>query len=449
MSWLAPGFLAAGALAALAVVVLHLIALQRPRRYPLPTARFVPIAAARAAAITRRPSDWPLLLLRALAMLALGAAFARPVLTPDRRPLRQLLLVDRSDAVGELEALRDSAVAHYAAGDVVILVDSAAHTVTAPHADSLRELTLVHSRASLSAALVAARRMATALADSSDSLRIVVVSPFVSEAVDAALPDVRAGWPGSLTLVAVAARIDTNSRRPVFLREIGDDDPLAAGVHVAALDAAHPVRVIRSSPTADDSSWARSGGLVVIWPTERPSGWRARVPVDSVGAVVAGAATLVAPFARPWLAPEGLAVARWVDGETAALEQSLGEGCLRTVGVPLAEQGDLTLQPAFGELLRSLVAPCGGLRELDPINAEELKALRSAGPATVSLRALRTEHERSPLTPWLLGVTLILLVAEWMLRGTRGRHDADVNSQSDESARASKMGPSGGSRGVA
>ena len=449
MIWLAPGFLAAGVLAALAVVALHLIALQRPRRYPLPTARFVPTAAARAAAITRRPSDWLLLLLRTLAVLALGAAFARPVLTPERRPLRQLLLVDRSDAVGEVEALRDSAIAHYAAGDAVILVDSVARAVGASPADSLRELTLVDGRGSLSAALVAARRMATALADSSDSLRIVVVSPFVSEAVDAALPEVRAGWPGSLTLVSVAARADTNTRRPVLLGEIGDDDPLAAGVHTAALEAAHPVRVIRFSPTTSDSSWARSGGLLVIWPTERPAGWRDRAPVDSVGAVVAGAATLVAPFARPWIAPDGLAVARWVDGEPAAVEQSLGDGCLRTVGVPLAEQGDLTLQPAFGAVLRALVVPCGGARELEPISSARLDALRGTGPAAVSLQDLRTEHERSPLTPWLLGLALLLLISEWAIRSTRGGRDAEADSWPDKSPSARDVGPSGRSRGVA
>ncbi len=453
MSWLAPGFLAAGALAALAVVILHLIALQRPRRYDLPTTRFIPTAAARAAAMTRRPSDWLLLVMRAVAVLALGAAFARPVLAPERRPMRQLLLVDRSDAAAELAALRDSSLAHYVDGDAVIYVDSAARAAIAPGPDSLRQLTLTHARGSLSAGLVAARRMATALADSSDSLRIVVISPFASEAVDAALPEVRAGWPAALTLVTVAARSDTAIAEPVTLGEVADNDPLAAGVRSIALSATHPVLIIRSSPTGNDSSWARSGGLLLAWPAGRPEGWSDRLPTDSVGALVAGAATVVAPFARPWVAPEvgpgSRVAARWVDGEVAALEQPLGDGCLRTVGVPLADQGDLTLQPAFGALLRALVVPCGGVRDLRPISAEALSALRGSGSAAVSAKTLRSEHDRSPLTPWLLGLALILLIAEWLLRGTRGGRETDAASRTDDTATTRTAGSPARSQGAA
>lgn len=421
MTWLAPGFLAAGALAALAVVALHLIALQRPRRYLLPTARFVPAASARAAALTSRPSDWLLLALRALALLVLAAAFARPVVEPERRPLRQLIVVDRTDAAADTAALRDSSLAHFVPGDVVILVDSVARPVAAPAADSLRTLALARTPASLAAGLVAARRAAAALADSTDSLRIVVVSPFAREAMDAALPAVRAGWPGALRLVRVAARVDTATATPVALGGVADDDAVAAGVHRAGIVAPHGVRILRAAPSAADSAWAGEGGLLVVWAVTKPAGWTDRAAVDSVGALVAGAATVVAPFTRPWTAPAippgGRVAARWVDGEPAAVDEPLGAGCVRTVGVPLDARGDLTLRPAFGSLLLALVSPCGGARDLAPLSASALDSLRGGGDPAVAVAALRRPDTRTPLVPWLLALSLLLLAAEWAVRG--------------------------------
>ena len=264
------------------------------------------------------------------------------------------------------------------------------------------------ARASLAAGLVAARRTAAALADSTDTLRAVVVSPFASEAMDAAVTAVRDGWPGALSLVPLPARADSAPRTAVQLREGGVDDPLAAGARREALAASHPVRLLRTEATAADTAWAREGGLLVVWPLARPAGWEARVPVDSVGALVAGAATVVAPFARPWVAPPTLAAAggrvaaRWVDGAPAAVEQPLGDGCVRTVGVPLEARGDLTLRPAFGALLRELVVPCGGARDLVAATAAQLDSLRGAGAAAVPAAALRSgrrAHAARALAP--------------------------------------------------
>lgn len=421
MTWLAPGFLVAGVAAAMAVLALHLIALQRPRRYMLPTARFVPESAARAAALTRRPSDLLLLLLRMLALLALGAAFARPVILPERSPRRQILVVDRSDAVADVGELRDSVLAHRAAGDVVILVDSAARAMAASTLDSLGALTLARERASLAAGLVAARRMATALADSTDSLRLVVISPFAREAMtDDALPMVRDGWPGGLLLVRVAARADSARRTRLELAGATPDaDVLAAGVALAAVATPHPVRLVRTDPSAPDSAWARGGGVLVSWPAAMPAGWAERAEPDTVGAVVAGAATMVAPFARRWDAPGGVGrvAARWVDGEPAAVEERLGEGCLRVVGIPLETRGDLTLRPAFGALLGELAAPCGGPRDLRPAPDSLLASLADAGETMVPVAELRHADQRAPFVPWLLGLSLLLLLLEWLLRG--------------------------------
>ena len=77
MTFLAPLWLAVAAIAAGVVFALHLITTRRPPAAPLPTARFVPGGDARAASRASRPTDVPLLLLRVLALVLLGAAVAR------------------------------------------------------------------------------------------------------------------------------------------------------------------------------------------------------------------------------------------------------------------------------------------------------------------------------------------------------------------------------------
>lgn len=417
MTWLAPGFLVAGVVGALAVVALHLIALQRPQRYPLPTARFVPPAAARAASLTSQPTDLVLLLLRALAILLLGAAFARPVLTPARTAVRQVLIVDRTDANASATELRDSVAAYLQPGDALILLDSVAVPGTAADVDSLAGAALVHARASLAAGLIAARRTAALLADSTDSARMVVVSPFARESVvgDASFDLVRAGWPGALLPVRVTGRVDSASLSPIAVPD-GDDDPLVAGARLAGAVAAASVRLWRDQPV--DSAWATEGGVALVWPSSLPQGWSERPVPDTVGAlVVAGRAVLVAPLERWWSAPEGIrVVARWVDGEPAAVEQPLGTGCIRTVGVPLPVKGDVTLRPEFATVLRALSAPCGGARELTPVGEGTLERIAGNGVPTVSLDPLRPANERSPLVPWLLALAMSLLLVEWLVR---------------------------------
>ena len=101
MTFLAPWALVAGALAAVGLMVLHLVARQRPAAYPLPTARFVPDRRTLVSRMSRRPRDLLLLLIRVLLVLSAAAAFARPVLTPRRNSVLRVLLVDRSAAVAD------------------------------------------------------------------------------------------------------------------------------------------------------------------------------------------------------------------------------------------------------------------------------------------------------------------------------------------------------------
>lgn len=421
MTFLAPWFLAVGALAALGVVAAHLLALQRPPVAPLPTARFVPDVPARAMSRADRPVDRWLLLLRVLAVLCLAAAFARPVPEPSRAAERRVIVLDRSRAVGSVEALREAALARFRPGDAVVLVDSVARALAAPTADSLRAITLADARGSVSAGLVAAMRTAQALRDSTDSVRVVLVSPLVAEQVDAATRPIRALWTAALDVERLPAATDpeaagATAAAPVEVRAPADDALAVAIDYLGPRPAAQPARVVREAPTAADSAWVRErGGLLVVWPdSATPPGWSAR-DADTVGAVTTGDVTLVAPFARAAAAPEG-AVARawWADGAVAASESPLGAGCVRTVAVPTAGSGDLALRPRFHGLVGALLVPCGGARDLAPVDESALAALRGDGAATVALRA--DAAERSPLVPWLLGAALALLLAELAVR---------------------------------
>jgi hypothetical protein len=419
MTFLAPWFLLAGGVAAVGVVLVHLLALQRPPAAVLPTARFVPDVPARAASRAPRPTDRLLLLLRLLAVLCAALAFARPVRVPERAPLRQVVVLDRSRAVGSAEALRERALALYRPGDAVIVADSSARLVGGAVADTLRALAPVDAPGNLAAALVAAQRAATMLRDSTDSVRIVLASPLAAESVDAATPAVRALWPGGIAVARLDARADSSPPVALDVRAPADDPLAVAAAFLGDRPASRPTRLLRIPATPADSAWTREGGgLLLVWPDTAPAGWPAAA-ADTVGAVATAAATLVAPFVRVARAPDGAtARAWWVDGEPAAVETPLGAGCVRTVGVPVAGSGDLPLRPAFHDLLRTLLAPCGGARALAPLPDSALDWLRGSGAAAVALPRDRAQH--SPLVPWLLGLAIALLLAELFARRLRG-----------------------------
>src|SRR5262245_53869585 len=124
MSWLVPWLVGAGAIAALGIVALHLLTTRRPPPAPLPTARFVPESEVRAVSRARRPTDLLLLALRVLAVMAIGAAFAQPVLDAVGPRVRTIHAVDWSTSVADPGAALQSAVDALGEGDALILMDS-------------------------------------------------------------------------------------------------------------------------------------------------------------------------------------------------------------------------------------------------------------------------------------------------------------------------------------
>jgi hypothetical protein len=417
VSFLAPIWLAAAAIASLGVVALHLITTQRPPASALPTARFVPRSDARASSRAARPADLLLLLLRCAALMLLGAAFAGPVTRPGGTSLARVIVADRSRAAqGDV---RDSAGALARPGDVVVLFDSSATIVSGGAADSIRAIAAGRYRGAVSAALVAARRAGRDLARGADSVELDVVSPLTADELDAASALMFAQWPGRVRLVR------TKAARPaaaaVTLVSDAADDALrpviaalnaragGAGTHVS-------VRIVRTPPGSADSATARDGAAVVSWPRGAAG---ARAAAEGLWS---GDATLVAPLSRIAFAsraPGSRIVARWADGAPAAVEWPLGRGCIRFVGVGLPLVGDVTLEPAFGAVAGALLAPCDAEAAGAAIPDSLARTFARAGPAATAA-ALRSTEESSPLAPWLLGAALVVLLGELMLRRDGG-----------------------------
>jgi hypothetical protein len=416
MSFAAPWALWLAAAGALAVVALHLI-VRRRRTTLLPTARFVPEtpAGTTTRALRRRPADLGLLALRVTAVLLLGAAFAGPSIEPARTPLARVVVLDVSRAAGDAAEARDSAAAWLREGDALVVFDSAARIVATPNADSLAGLSASSAAGSLSAALLGALRAGAELQQRSDSVELVVVSAFAAEGWDAATERIRELWPGGARLVRTASAALPAAPASVELSAPGDDPLHATLALLGEGAAAAPVRIRRDRLEPGDLEWARGAQHVLLhWPAAADPGAAA----DTIGAVAAGDAVVVAPFARGAAPPPGRVVARWADGAAAATERPEGEGCVRHVAVPLAGEGDLALRESMRRFLREMLQSCGGARRLEPLADEQLAVLAGEGGAA------RLHAPGEPggsaagrrLGALLLGTALALLLVEIPLR---------------------------------
>jgi len=407
VSFAAPFFLAAGALAALAIVALHFLARQRPRAAPFPTARFIPERPARAPSRALQPTDLLLLLLRVMAVLFLGAAFARPAWERPRDGARRVVMVDRSRAVALAADARDSAAAWLRPGDALVLFDSAARVVGDGAADSLRAMMRVAAAGSISGALVAAQQAAAGIAAHADSLELVLVSPLAREEFDAATRDVRGQWPGALRLVRVAAAPAARSAGALTIRGEQSDALRTSGL--GARPVTSNVRIVRDAATAGDSAWAAdSGGVLVHWPASIPGS-------DSARALVVGNVVVVAPFARAAV-PPGAPMAWWEDGRAAAVERRTRTGCIRDAAIGVPAAGDLVLRESFRRAFEAMIAPCGGAADTRVASDSTLAMLRGGAGLAPARAWTRNGDAVPPLSRWLLVGAAVLLVAEPLVR---------------------------------
>lgn len=423
MTLLAPLFFQAALAVAAVVVGLHFIVTRQPPSSALPTARFVPPGSVQVTTVSR-PRDLLLLLLRVVTVLLVGLAFARPVRTPERVPHARIVLADVSFAIGDPTQLRDTVRALLRPHDVLIAFDSAARMLVPAAFDTL---TPGRADARLSPALVTALRAAGELRARADSIELVVVSPLQASALDAATLVIRDLWPGPIRLVETATREPAESTAGVAV-QAPSDDGLRIALRVDTTDAG--VRVVRGELTADDSAWAATGRTLVHWPASgMPTGFQPRSQPDTAGAVIAGDDALVFPLHREWQQADSRArvIARWIDGSAAALERPVGDGCIRSVAVPVPERGDLVLRPSFGRLAHTLTKPCSADRIGPAIDADTRSALSGHGPLVHRDAIPAPDNVVVPIVPWLLGAALLLALLELFVR--RGRHS--VQEQTD------------------
>jgi hypothetical protein len=443
---LAPGYLVAAAVAAGIALGIHLLVTRHGPSAVLPTARFIPAGSASIVTVARRPRDIVVLLLRVATLALVGLAFARPNITSHRHGTVRIVLADRSSDAGDIAQVRDSVRHLLRDGDALVVFDSAAHVVppggAVSAAASLERATV---GGSLSSALIVARRQASRLRTAADSIEMDLVSPITGDELDGATAAIRKLWGGRIRVVRVAAAHDSGAPPKVAVRAPAGD-PLwdAAPVRQRMIGANHTaelagapaatpgVRIVRDGPAPEDSAWARTGQgrVLVVWPgAGNAPGWLTRRPIDTVGAVLAfrpGPVAVVASFARPWRldASIGRVRARWLDGEPAVVEHAAGDGCIRDVAIPVPVSGDLVLRPEFGDLVATLLRPCGDAwRAVAPVAESGMAMIAGSGPLMASDSVTAASGDE-PLVPWLASAALVLLIVEAFVRRDRVQSSA-------------------------
>jgi len=428
LSFLTPGYLIAAVAAAAGLVAAHFIVRRKPGAMSLPTARFVPDAPVLTTGWARIPTDLATLALRVLCVLLAGIALAGPFLRSTRTGTARVILADRSRAVADGGALSDSVASIRAPGDVVIGYSSRAGEELPAGSAASASLSRTLERGSLSAGLIAATRAASRFRDHADSVELVIVSSFASEEVDAATARVRQEWPGRARLVVMPARARADSARtPLLAGE--PTDPLAVALSIARPSTSAEVRIVRGAMAEADSAWAseRAGRVVVHWPVSAaPAGFVARRESAPAGGLLTAGGVMIAPFQRRWqYAPalDSKPSAWWIDGDVAAVEATVGRGCVRSVAVPVSPGGDFVLRPDLHSALHDLVQPCGGATGFDRMTAASLAMLAGTGRLAPASLFAKPRAAASPIARWLLLASLACALLELVVR-RRGSNQA-------------------------
>lgn len=376
MSLLAPGFLVVGVVAALGVVALHFMVTRRPRSIAFPTARFVPDLSSMARSRSIQLSDLLLLAVRVLTILFAAAALARPLFPPRRERIVRVIAADVSGAVANPAEVQDSVRALFRPGDAMIAFDTSAWPVTSP--DSIGAGSRVHTDGSLSAGLVGALRAGSRVRDGADSVELVMVSPVVDGERDRATALIRKQWLGRARIVRVAT---------------------------SSIDSA-------VSPAT----------AVTFQSASRPAFAVARNHIDTVGAVVAHGRVVIGQFERRWrFTSDSLTgarvIARWVDGEPAAMERISAAGCARSVAISMDTTGDMLLRPEVLRLRSALSGSCAYVASA-PDSALAM-LLASSGQLASAAQFPPAPDAGSPIARWLVALAFLLAIVEMALRHAR------------------------------
>lgn len=332
----------------------------------------------------------------------------------------RVILVDRSGDAASLKATLNSVRSLTTGGGTkarIVAFDSIPRVVPLDALGPvLLDTTARVSHGSISAALVAGVREALALDPHYERVELHLVSPLIRGEVDAATRQVRAQWADSLFVHRVAVSEATAALQTVDV-ELNEDDPISAAAHLALprgdIGRNAVVRMLRGVPTGADSRWGRgTGHVLVIWPAADTS-----VAADTLAGVVSQEGVVVAYFTRRALPDLGTPIAWWSDGAVAAREVPNGGGCRRAIGFSPPVVGDGALSLGMQHLVRRLAAPCGPIADATALSPAEYAQLVAPPEPVVRRDVAPPAIERSSLAVWLLLAALLLLLAEWYLRG--------------------------------
>jgi hypothetical protein len=147
---------------------------------------------------------------------------------------------------------------------------------------------------------------------------------------------------------------------------------------------------------------------------------------------MSGESLVIAAFDRRWSFPpdslrDAEVIARWADGEPAAIERPDGSGCVRSVAIPVTPAGDLVIRNDFVRLVAALSRPCAQITSLIPADPAVVANLEGAGGLAPREAFQPLTDTRSDLAPWLLAIALAAAIAELFVR--RRRRDAKALSE--------------------
>jgi hypothetical protein len=393
ITWLIPSALAGLAVVIIPIVV-HLLAREKRRIMPFPSLRFMP--ATRLSALSRRRiDDWPLLILRLLAVAAAALALAGPAVTTTSREARWAARVSRAVLLlpparsSDEERMSAYRVAEFAPRGTLADAIRAALRWLERQPPSSREIVIAGE-------LRASPGLEAALSQIPSHVGIrFLPARELSVSREVAVPMLRRG-PAATTMATQRVHLD-DDRTLVGALESEGPAPTILAVRAAPED----LPVARAALAA-----VIAGGLMLDQAVER------RLVVAWDGADVDDLGPAVTPPTREWIAP--------------ALERighpgtQHGDGLLvRVLGRPTDEEAAITL----GEIARGVFAD--DRHQLEP---------RVAGPGELagwSRPAAGLAPNTSPGDEgdrrWLWALALTVLLAEQVMRQrTVGRAGADV-----------------------
>ncbi|MBL0891938.1 MAG: hypothetical protein IBJ19_15180 [Gemmatimonadaceae bacterium] len=454
---LLPWMLGAALLGSVVVFVWHLLSVRQPPELLLPTARFVPGADARAVARRPKPNDLLLLLLRAVALLAIGAALAGVRCAGGGAQYARLVYADATFDT-------TTAQSHVPSLDSV--------SVTRAAGDTIGRWQRLDLRADPGVALARVWSDVASLLTAYPSIERIELAVALPSAVESrqGWDAWRAQWPGPVRVVTREAG-PAAPTRSVLLRGASPDDVVSSAlvVHGSGHGSEYGWRVLPRDAAVQANDAALSPVTVARADSVRMPGDYAGVWVqwvdgrgavrDTIAAVSAGGRTVVGPFVRrdvappsplserwqmsdassdaapdaaPDASPDAAArrqtawrsIAWWSDGKPAAFARQEGRACMVDVRVEAAAGSDLLLSPDAWGLLDAIVNACSE-RGVASASLQQPSASDSSASSVVMAVPAERLRARVSLPPraadmrwtWaLLALAGVALLLEWRLR---------------------------------